>query len=82
VDLHYLRDRFGREVDFLVTFNRKPWFAVEAKVQTMEIDPALIYFRERLRIPYSYQVVLESSRDFLQEGVHCLPARLFLAALV
>lgn len=82
VDLHYLRDRFGREVDFLVTFNRKPWFAVEAKVQAMEIDPALIYFRERLRIPYSYQVVLESSRDFLQEGVRCLPARLFLAALV
>jgi predicted AAA+ superfamily ATPase len=81
-DLHYLRDRVGREVDFLVTVDRKPWFAVEAKVRATEIDPALIYFRERLRIPYSYQVVLESNRDYLQEGVRCLPARLFLAALL
>ena len=81
-ELHYLRDRFGREVDFLVTLDRKPWFAVEAKVHETEIDPALIYFRERLRIPWSYQVVLESDRDYLQEGVRCLPARLFLAALI
>ena len=29
-ELWYLRDRAGREVDFLVTIGRKPWFAVEA----------------------------------------------------
>ena len=32
VTLHYLRDKDGREVDFIVAVNRKPWFAVEAKV--------------------------------------------------
>jgi hypothetical protein len=81
-ELHYLRDRIGREVDFLVTLDRTPWFAVEVKTQETEIAPSLIYFRDRLKIPWAYQVVLESNRDFAQDGVRCLPARLFLAALI
>lgn len=59
VDLFYLRDRPGHEVDFLVTFERKPWFAVEAKLSETAIDPSLIYFRDRLKIPWVYQVVRE-----------------------
>jgi hypothetical protein len=82
VDLHYLRDRAAREVDFLVTANRKPWFAVEAKLGDARLDPALVYFRDRLKAPWAYQVVLEGSRDFVQDGVRCLPARKFLAGLV
>ncbi len=30
-ELWYLRDRQGHEVDSLVTVDRRPWFAVEAK---------------------------------------------------
>ncbi len=30
-EVTYLRDRDGREVDFLVLLDSKPWFAVEAK---------------------------------------------------
>jgi predicted AAA+ superfamily ATPase len=82
VDLHYLRDRTGREVDFLVTSNRKPWFAVEAKVGETAIAPSLVYFRDRLRIPFVYQVVLQGTRDFVQDGVRCLPAAVFLSALI
>jgi hypothetical protein len=33
VNLHYLRDTQGREVDFLVTVDDKPWFAVETKLR-------------------------------------------------
>jgi len=80
-ELWYLRDRTGREVDFLVTASRRPWFAVEAKVKETHIDPALVYFRERLGLRLCYQVVLEGRRDFLQDGVRCLPADRFLAAL-
>ncbi len=82
VEMCYLRDRTGREVDFLVLLDRKPWFCVEAKVSETAIDPALVYFRERLQIPWSYQVVLEGKRDFVERGVRCLPAGQFLAALV
>ncbi len=82
VELRYLRDRAGREVDFLVTLDRKPWFAVEAKTSETEIDPSLAYYRQRLKIRYTYQVVLASDRDYEQEGVRCVPARLFFGALV
>lgn len=71
-----------REVDFLVTRDRKPWFAVEAKVSATSIEPSLTYFRDRLRIPWVYQVVLEGKRDFVQNGIRCVPARQFLGALV
>ncbi len=81
-ELHYLRDRAGREVDFLVTVGRRPWFAVEGKVREERIDPALVYYRGRLRIPWTYQVTLEGKRDFVERGVRCLPARRFLGALV
>jgi predicted AAA+ superfamily ATPase len=80
--LHYLRDRDGREVDFLVTVNRKPWFAVEAKLSATRVDPSLAYFKERLRIPWVYQVTRTGSRDFVEDGVRTVPADRFLPALV
>ena len=61
VELSYLRDRTGREVDFLITAERWPWVAVEAKVSDTTIDPGLTYFRERLKIPFVYHVVLDGT---------------------
>lgn len=82
VALHYLRDRDGREVDFLVTSGSKPWFAVEAKLAAERPDPALRYFRDRLGIPWVYQVVLEGDRDYVEQGVRVVPASRFFSALV
>jgi hypothetical protein len=81
-DLRYLRDRTGREVDFLVTVAGKPWFAVEVKLSDTRIDPSLAFFRERLSLRHCYQVVLEGGRDFVEDGIRCVPAARFLAALV
>lgn len=82
VALHYLRDRDGREVDFLVTVNRKPWFAVEAKLSATRADPSLVYYKERLRIPWAYQVTRAGTRDFVEDGVRTVPATRFLPALI
>jgi len=79
--LHYLRDASGREVDFLVTCEGKPWFAVEAKLADGDPDPALRYFAARIGVKWLYQVALDGRRDFVRDGVRCLPARRFLAAL-
>ena len=65
-----------------VTSGRKAWMAVEAKVQETRVDPALACFRERLKIPFAYQVTLEGTRDFVEDGVRVLPASRFLAALI
>jgi hypothetical protein len=81
VELRYLRDRAGHEVDFLVTFKGRPWFAVEAKLAATRVDPAIVYFRDRLDIPWTYQVTLEGDHDFVENGVRVLPARTFLSAL-
>jgi hypothetical protein len=82
VDLHYLRDREGREGDFRVTSGRKPWVAVAVKLSETRVDPALLHFKERLRIPWAYQVTREGGRDFVQHGVRVVPASRFLSALV
>lgn len=81
VELHYLRDTAGREVDFLITADSKPWFAVEAKLTSQSIDPSLRYFRDRLGIPFAYQVALDGTRDFVKDGIRCLPAHVFFSAL-
>jgi predicted AAA+ superfamily ATPase len=81
VELRYLRDRSGREVDFLVTAGRKPWFAVEAKLSADRPDPSLTFFRERLGIPFAFQVVAEGERDFVAHEIRVVPACRFLAAL-
>ena len=69
-------------MDFLVTSGKKPWFAVETKLTASGVDPSLVYFRERLKIPWVYQVVMQETRDVEKDGVRSLPARQFLGALV
>jgi len=51
IDLHFLRDRMGREVDFMVVKDQKPWFLVEVKLAETSIDNNLKYFCNRLNVP-------------------------------
>lgn len=80
--LHFLRDKEGHEVDFLISVNNKPWFSVEAKLRDENISKHAYYFKNKLHIPYSFQVILESGVDFEQDGVRCISADKFLTALV
>lgn len=81
-EIFFLRDLEGREVDFLVTINKKPWFAVEVKSQDKTVSKNLIYFAAKLNIPYSYQVVSEPGNDFWQGDVRVISASKFLSGLV
>lgn len=80
--LHFIRDRDGHEVDFLVTIDKKPWFACEVKLNDDSPSRNLKYFKEKLRIPFAYQISLRSKKRFFSEGVHVLPASQFLAGLI
>lgn len=79
-NLYYLRDIEKREVDFLVTVDEKPWFCVEAKTSFKGIPVSLIYFKERLKIPFTYQVVKEENVDFLKDNIRAISASKFLTA--
>lgn len=81
-DLYFLRDTEGREVDFLVTMNDKPWFAVEVKSSDLAVSKHLRYFAQRMEIPLSYQVVDAADVDFIKDGIRVMSVDRFLGALV
>jgi predicted AAA+ superfamily ATPase len=81
-ELYFLRDVEGREVDFLVTENRKPWFAVEVKSSSREISKTLMYFGERLKVPFLYQVVNERDVDIRVDKIRVINLGKFLVSLV
>lgn len=63
MNLHYLRDTEGCEVDFVIIKNKTPLFLVECKCGEQKLSPTLNYYKSRLNIPKAYQVHL-GSKDF------------------
>lgn len=80
--LYYLRDPEGREVDFLIAVDNKPWFAVETKLDSVKASRPLLYFSKKLQIPFLFQVVKESNIDQFREGIRIISADKFLSGLV
>lgn len=58
-ELHYVRDKEKREVDFLLTESRRPYLLLETKLSAREVSPSLLYFRERLKPAYCVQLSRE-----------------------
>lgn len=84
--LHYLRDKDKREVDFLVTKDRKPWFLVEAKASSNAgISKWLYYYQEKLDVPHAFQIAFDLpyvDKDcFKLKGPVIVPAETFLSQL-
>ncbi len=85
--LFYLRDKDKREVDFLVTKDRKPWFLVEAKTSGDQgISPSLYYFQKQLNVPHAFQIGFDLpyvDRDCFQfKDPIIVPAKTFLSQLI
>lgn len=86
-ELHYLRDKAKREVDFLVARNGQPWFLVEVKSSSQrEINPNLDYFQKQTGAQHAFQVVFDApfvDRDCFEIG-HPLrvPVEVLLSQLV
>ena len=77
-----MRNVEKKEVDFLVTVDREPWFAVEVKMGDNTISPNLYYFKERLQVPYLYQVVKKPGIDRFVKGIRLISAGRFLSGLM
>jgi len=83
-DLHYVRDREKREVDFLLTEQHKPYALIEPKLSGSDIDPSLRYFADRLKPRYVVQVVRNPGRGGSRmnvDGVLLVGASRFLSFL-
>ena len=81
-ELFYLRDNEQREVDFLVTVDKKPWLAVEVKNSDQKVSKNLLYFDRKLNIPFKYQLVNLPDIDFLQKDVRVMSIDKFLSGLI
>jgi uncharacterized protein len=81
--LHFLRDKEKREVDFLVVKNKKPWFLVEAKSsENSGIPKSLFYFQSLTKAPHALQVVFDmedrEGNCFSSKDPILVPAKTFL----
>ncbi len=81
-ELYFLRDIEGREVDFLVAIDRKPWLAIEVKSGKEDISKPLVYFTAKLKIPFTYQLMKEAGIDYWKKNIRVMSADKFLSGLV
>lgn len=79
--LHYLRDRDGREVDFLVLVDRKPVIMAEVKASDDAFAKPLWHFGRHMPTARKVQIVLALKRSREKEGVSMISAQEFLAGL-
>lgn len=59
--LHYLRTKDQKEVDFIVTENNQPWFLVEVKTSSSQaLNKHLKWFQNKTKARHAFQVVMDS----------------------
>ncbi len=85
--LWFIRDKEKREVDFLVSRDKKPWFLVEVKLSSKGgISKNLVCFQNKIKAKHAFHVVFDMeyvSKDcFKHTKPIIVPAQTFLTQLV
>jgi len=80
-DVFYLRDKENREVDFVVTLNRRTEWLIEVKASDDEISSSLRYYGTRLHPKQSLQLVLNLHKPQEKSGAKVLPLGSWLGSL-
>ena len=62
-DLFFVRDKEKREVDFLITRDKKPWMLIECKSQSKNLSPHLLYYKDQLKTLLNFQLVTDEKHD-------------------
>ena len=79
MELCYFRDTDKREVDFIITNNKKPIQAIECKLKAKNISSNLKYFKAKFPNTECIQVHLENTREYeSKEGIKYLTWKTFL----
>lgn len=83
LELRYFRDVDGREVDFVVTEDRRPILLVEAKLTDQPVDRGLRYLVPRYPGATAWQISASGRKDYVTpEGIRVAPALTLLRELV
>ncbi len=83
IELRYFRDVDGREVDFIVTENETPKWAIECKWDDSPIGKGLKYLKERFPGCEMWQISAVGTKDYISDkGIRVAPAIKFLKTLL
>jgi len=82
LNLHFIRDKEKREVDFLITLRKKPWLLIETKLTNTTPTKSMHYFAEKLGITHKFLIVANCPGGAGMAGnVHVMDAATFCAHL-
>ena len=82
MDLRYLRDTDGREVDFVVTLRGQPEVLVECKWGDTSLDRSLRYAKRRFPDCPAWQISATGMKGYqTPEGIRVCPVLEFLGTL-
>lgn len=70
--LHYIRDKEGREVDFVTIIDNKVTDLIEVKLTDSEISSSLLYYSKKLQPKNTVQIVGNLKRSFDKNGVRVI----------
>ena len=83
LELRFFRDKYDREVDFVVTENNKVILIVEAKLGDAEISKGLNYLKSIYPQAKAMQVHFKGRKDYTSEkGVRCMSVIHLLSELI
>ena len=68
-ELQYIRDKEGREVDFITIVNNEIMDLIEVKLTDTSISPSLKYYAEKLKPKRVIQLVGDIKRGFDKNGI-------------
>jgi predicted AAA+ superfamily ATPase len=83
IELRYFKDNEQREVDFVITEDRKPILFIECKLSEVSVSPHLKYLRKKFPTVKTYQLTYNSKKDFVsQDGIRVCDAHLVLTEIL
>lgn len=82
ISLQYWRDKDGREVDFILSIDSTPVWAIEVKLSDTTPSKHLHYLKKRVDIQNCFQIVKTENIDFEKDGIRVMSAGKFLTELV
>ena len=82
LELRYYRDKYDREVDFVITDRGKPIHFIEAKSSDADFSKGLKYLKSIYPAARATQVHYQGKKDFVSaSGIEHIPAYKFLKEL-
>ncbi|MFV2055653.1 MAG: ATP-binding protein [Thiohalomonadales bacterium] len=83
IDIRYYRDKYDREVDFVIVEHGQPLHFIEAKLSDSSVTKGLHYLKSKYPNTRATIVHLNGKKDFIsKEGIEHMPAYKLLSTLV